>query len=155
MEDWKADRFGSLERGENPTFLMKMKSGYAVLADSQFLPGYCILLAYPKIGSLNELPMVQRQQFLFDMSLIGDAINTVCHPLRLNYSILANTDPFLHAHIQPRYGWESDEYRPMPAWLYPKDQFYSPQYAFDEKKHDGIKSKLSETLKAQMRKIHY
>jgi len=44
MDNWKLDRIGSYERGENPTLLMKMKSGFAVIADSQFLPGYCIPL---------------------------------------------------------------------------------------------------------------
>ena len=42
MGDWKKDRIGSCERGENPTLMVKMKSGFAVMADNQFLPGYCI-----------------------------------------------------------------------------------------------------------------
>ena len=58
--NWKEDRIGSAVRGENPAVLLKMKSGFAVLADAQFLPGYCILLGYPKAKSLNHLDAVSR-----------------------------------------------------------------------------------------------
>ena len=66
MDDWKIDRIGFCERGENPTLLMKMKSGFAVIADSQFLPGYCILLAFPRFTSLNDLPINE----CLDLSII-------------------------------------------------------------------------------------
>ncbi len=38
---WKQDRIGAAERGENPMVLARMRSGYAVIGDTQFLPGYC------------------------------------------------------------------------------------------------------------------
>jgi hypothetical protein len=47
--DWRRDRIGSALRGENPMVLAKMKSGFAVIGDTQFLPGYCLLLAYPRV----------------------------------------------------------------------------------------------------------
>jgi hypothetical protein len=53
MNSWKSDRIGSAERGENPTVMVKMKSGFAVIGDNQFLPGYCVLLGYPRASSLN------------------------------------------------------------------------------------------------------
>jgi len=121
--NWKDDRIGSALKGENPTVLLRMKSGFAVLADSQFLPGYCILLGYPKVKNLNDLDAVSRLLFLREMSLIGDAILEVCTPLRINYEILGNTDAYLHAHIIPRYDWEEDSLRKMPVWLYPLKEF--------------------------------
>jgi hypothetical protein len=48
MADWRADRVDAAERGENPTVLRRMRSGFAVIGDSQFLPGYCLLLASPR-----------------------------------------------------------------------------------------------------------
>ncbi|WP_319005852.1 hypothetical protein [Metabacillus niabensis] len=86
-EDWKKDCFGAIERGENPMVIAKMKSGYAVIGDTQFLPGYCVLLAYPKVNTLNDLTIEQRSDYLVDMSLIGDAIQSVCKPRGLNYSM--------------------------------------------------------------------
>lgn len=71
-----------------------MKSGFAVIEDTQFLPGYCLLLAYPRVESLNRPSMERRRDFLFDMSLIGDAVEQVLRPKRINYSIYGNKDPF-------------------------------------------------------------
>lgn len=146
MENWKKDRIGSCLRGENPMLIAKMKSGFAVLGDSQFLPGYCVLLSYPRAGSLNELPQEDRKQFLFDMSLIGDAILKTCGAARINYSIMMNTDHYLHAHIQARYDWEPEEYRGIPAWMYPKEQFYGKEYEYSEEVHGEMKKAIEEYL---------
>ncbi|SHH64367.1 Diadenosine tetraphosphate (Ap4A) hydrolase [Sporobacter termitidis DSM 10068] len=147
MMDWKNDRFGTALRGENPTVLLRMKSGFAVLADTQFLPGYCILLAYPKVKSLNDLGPVPRLLFLREMSLVGDAIMEVCRPARINYEILGNTDAFLHAHIIPRYDWEEDDLRRQPVWMYPAEYRSSPEFEFSAEKHAELKAKLAEKLK--------
>ncbi len=143
MDEWKKDRFGSALRGENPTVLCRMKSGFAVIGDTQFLPGYCILLAYPKVGSLNELSLSERKDYLLDMSILGDAITAVCKPLRINYDILGNTDAFLHAHVFPRYEWEEDGRRIMPVWHYPRENWSLEQYQFNEKKYGQLKAQLT------------
>jgi diadenosine tetraphosphate (Ap4A) HIT family hydrolase len=144
--DYKNDRFGSALKGENPTVLLRMKSGFAVMGDTQFLPGYCILLRYPKVKSLNDLGTVQRLLFLREMSLVGDAILEVCQPLRINYEILGNTDSYLHAHIFPRYAWEDETLRRQPVWTYPKENWTDPAYQFDEEKHRELKQKLTDKL---------
>lgn len=77
-EDWKMDRIGSAHRGENPMVLTKLKSGFVVMGDTQFLPGYCVLLPLEKVNTLNDLDFKQRGEYLLDMSLIGDAIQEVC-----------------------------------------------------------------------------
>lgn len=93
-EDWKMDRIGSAHRGENPMVLTKLKSGFVVMGDTQFLPGYCVLLPLEQVNTLNDLDFKQRGEYLLDMSLIGDAIQEVCSPRRINYSIYGNTDAF-------------------------------------------------------------
>jgi hypothetical protein len=35
----------------NPTTVSPMKSGFVVMSNSQFLPGYCLLLAYSGVGA--------------------------------------------------------------------------------------------------------
>ncbi|MCL2775609.1 MAG: hypothetical protein FWD71_20025 [Oscillospiraceae bacterium] len=147
MESWKNDRIGSCERGENPTLMVKMKSGFAVIGDNQFLPGYCVLLGYPKASSLNELSIEARKQYLIDMTLIGDAIIQVCKPLRINYSTLMNLDHYLHTHIEARYDWEPDEYKNRPSYFYPKEQRYTEQYEYNEHNYGDLKQKIAETLK--------
>ncbi len=145
-DSWKQDRIGAAERGENPMVLARMRSGYAVIGDTQFLPGYCVLLAAPQVESLNELTLEQRHDFLLDMSLLGDAIMATCQPTRLNYSILGNTDRFLHAHVHPRYDWEPEDYRGHPPFTYPPDRWTDPQYQYAERQHGELRARISELL---------
>lgn len=146
MDDWKKDRIGSCERGENPTLMVKMKSGFAVIGDNQFLPGYCLLLRYPKSGSLNELSLNERSQYLIDMTLLGDAIIKTCNPLRINYSTLMNFDYYLHTHIEARYDWESDEYKCRPSFFYPKEKRYIEKYEYSEERYGDLKLRITKNL---------
>lgn len=145
--DWRENRVESALNGTNPMVLAKMKSGFAVIGDTQFLPGYCVLLPKKEVLGLNDLTIDERSQFLTDMSLVGDAIMNVCHPLRINYDILGNTDAFLHAHIFPRYEWEKDERRKMPVWLYDSSNWYDEEKHFNEHKHGKLKEELANYLK--------
>jgi len=154
MEDYKNDRIGSCERGENPTLMVKMKSGFAVIGDNQFLPGYCVLLGYPKASSLNELSLEARAQYLIDMTLIGDAIIKVCNPLRLNYCTFMNLDHYLHTHIIARHHWESDEYKYGLSFSYPKEQRYTEQYEYSEQNYGDLKRKITEILKKLMKEAY-
>lgn len=154
MDSWKNDRIASAVSGENPTVMAKMRSGFAVIGDSQFLPGYCVLLGYPRSASLNDLPVEARAQFLSDMTVIGDAILHVCKPLRVNYSILMNLDNFLHAHIEARYDWEPDAYKRGPSSLYPRELRYSDEYAFSEERHGAMKRALTDYILSHMQKEH-
>ncbi|MGM7700454.1 HIT family protein [Pseudalkalibacillus sp. Hm43] len=146
MMDWKKDRIQAAKQGENPMVLAKMKSGFAVIGDTQFLPGYCVLLPNRKVDSLNSLTLEERSDYLLDMSLIGDAIQKVCSPLRINYSIYGNTDTYLHAHIFPRYDWETEERRVKPVWLYPSESWTEDQYLYHENLHEKLRTKLTDAL---------
>ena len=154
MENYKNDRIGSCERDENPTLMVKMKSGFAVIGDNQFLPGYCVLLGYPKASSLNELSIEARTQYLIDMTLIGDAIIQVCKALRINYCTLMNLDHYLHTHIIARYDWEPDEYKTGLSFSYPKEQRYQEQYEYSEQNYGDLKRKITEALKSLMKEAY-
>ncbi|CAN5814161.1 hypothetical protein BH24DEI2_BH24DEI2_07640 [soil metagenome] len=94
-----------------------MPSGWAVLGDRQFIRGYCLLLADPVVADINALTGQQRLQFLSDMTVIGDALLEVTDAFRINYSLLGNSDPALHAHIYPRYMSEPETPRRGPIYL--------------------------------------
>jgi diadenosine tetraphosphate (Ap4A) HIT family hydrolase len=151
MVDWKQDRIGAAERGGNPMTLTRMRSGFAVIGDDQFLPGYCLLLASPRVDHLTDLPFAQRSVYLQDMSLIGEAIMRVCAPLRMNYEILGNFDHYLHAHLFPRYAWEPDERREHPVWLYPASAGGGPRIAYAEESHGTLRRQLTDALLTLMR----
>ena len=114
-------RVAAARAGENPTVICRMPSGWAVLGDAQFLRGYSVLLPDPVVSSLNALDEAGRRQFLFDMSVIGDALLEVTGARLINYEILGNTEEALHAHVFPRYNTEPDERRPGPVWLYDRE----------------------------------
>jgi len=154
MESYKNDRIGSCERGENPTLMVKMKSGFAVIGDHQFLPGYCLLLGFPKASSLNELSMEARTQYLVDTTLIGDAIIKICSPLRINYSTLMNLDHYLHTHIEARYDWEPEEYRSRPSYFYPREQRFGQEYEYNEQKYGKLRQHITEALNDLMKKAY-
>jgi diadenosine tetraphosphate (Ap4A) HIT family hydrolase len=119
-------RVAEARAGENPTVLCQMPSGWAVIGDQQFIRGYCLLLADPVLPDLNSLRGAQRVQYLADMCIIGDALLEVTGAYRINYEILGNSEPALHAHIFPRYLNEPVEARGVPVWAgYSKEAYYS------------------------------
>lgn len=104
--------------GRNPKTIARVSSGWVVLGDAQFLPGYSLLLPDPVVVDLNALSQEQRETYLYEMSVIGDALLDVTDAYRVNYEILGNTEPALHAHIFPRYQSEPEELRRVPVWSY-------------------------------------
>jgi len=152
-EDWKQDRIEAAKRGENPTVIARMPSGYAVMGDTQFLLGYCVLLATPQVAQLGDLPLAGRRAFLTDMALLGEAVTAACKPAprRINYEILGNTDPFLHAYLFPRYDTELPEFVRHPVWLYPRDRWSAPEYQFSEASHGAFKARIATKLHELMR----
>ncbi len=137
-----AQRVQQACNGGHPYLVARIKSGWFVLADRQILPGHCILLSDPVVGSINDLTELARQSFLADMILVGDALLAVTDSFRINYEILGNTDPALHAHIVPRYLSEQEEKRKMPVWLY--DWNIAPE--FSEKEHGQLQKNLRSWL---------
>jgi diadenosine tetraphosphate (Ap4A) HIT family hydrolase len=93
-------------RSELARVVARMASGWAVLGDPQILSGYCLLLPDPVVPHLNALDGVARSTFLDDMARLGDAVLAVTGAERINYEILGNVEPALHAHVIPRYASE-------------------------------------------------
>lgn len=105
-------------RGELPRVVERMPSGWAVLGDPQITRGYCLLLPDPVVTDLNALTGDARRQFLDDMARLGDAVLKVTGAERINYEILGNVEPALHAHVIPRHRDEVAELRKQPVWLH-------------------------------------
>lgn len=149
--DWRVDLRGAAQRGEHPLLVATMRSGWAVMGTTQFLPGYALLMSnVDGAVHLTDLPRPQRAEFLTDVGLLGEAVMTVCNGLdpslrRLNYEILGNRDHFLHAHVFPRYGWEDEELLTGPVWHYPADRWTSPRDAYADE-HEPLREAISKEL---------
>lgn len=67
---------------------------------------------------LNALTGDTRTRFLLDMVGLGDVLLELTGALRINYEILGNLEPALHAHLFPRYASEPEAFRTGPIWHY-------------------------------------
>ena len=54
------ERVEQARNGTNDKVICRMPSGWAVMGDVQFLPGYCLLLPDPVVASLNDLAAASR-----------------------------------------------------------------------------------------------
>lgn len=146
--DWCEDRLGSAERGENPTVLRQLSTGFAVIGDTQHLPGYCLLLHRGPADHLSDLPHRERRGFLGDLALLGEAVENACRSLdsafrRVNYEILGNAWQHLHGHVHARYEWEPDEHKSLPMWRY--DERQEPRFALGPQ-HEPLREALIREL---------
>jgi diadenosine tetraphosphate (Ap4A) HIT family hydrolase len=128
--------------GELARVIARMASGWAVLGDPQITGGYCLLLPDPVVSDLNALSGEARRQFLDDMAALGDAVLAVTAAERINYEILGNVEPALHAHVIPRFAAEDPAVRTKPVWLH--DWATAP--AFDPAR-DGM---LADAIRLQL-----
>ena len=141
-----SERLQELSEGKNPRLVLKMRSGFAVMGDNQFLPGYCLLLAFPQVEQLIELPEKQRHAFLEDMSLLGEAIDRVTESKRINFAMYGNVDPFLHAHVWPRYEWEVPEYATLPPLSIPEEIRLHEDTVWDPAVHGNLQNQIRDMI---------
>jgi diadenosine tetraphosphate (Ap4A) HIT family hydrolase len=104
--------------GREPRVIARLFCGWAVFGERQFLRGYALLLPDPVVPSLNALGAHERTLFLQDLARLGDAVLKVTGAERINYAILGNLEPALHAHVIPRYADEPETLRTAHPWMY-------------------------------------
>ncbi len=137
-------RVETARAGTNPTVVCRVSSGWVVLGDIQFLRGYSLLLPDPVVPDLNTLTKQQRLTYLYEMSILGDALLEVTDAYRINYDILCNTEPALHAHVCPRYLTEPDELRRGTPWSYHARQLN--QVPFDHERDKELMGQLAAAI---------
>jgi diadenosine tetraphosphate (Ap4A) HIT family hydrolase len=154
MADWHEDRIGSAHRGENPMVMARMDSGFAVIGDTQHLPGYSLLLCEDaSINHLTDLDRARRAAFLRDMALLGEAVLTACAEnglRRINYEVLGNSLDWLHGHVHARYEWEPAERIGWPVWSYPPAEREDRAHAYSEERHGELRRRITAELERLM-----
>jgi diadenosine tetraphosphate (Ap4A) HIT family hydrolase len=137
-------RVEDCRQGRNPKTIARVQSGWVVLGDVQFLRGYSLLLPDPVVVDLNSMTKERRETYLYEMSVIGDALLAITDAYRINYEILGNTEPALHAHIFPRYHSEPDDLRRLPVWVYDWEQAPTFEASRDQPLMEQIAQYLDE-----------
>lgn len=130
-------------RGELPTLVGRLPSGWLVVGDKQVVNGYCLLLPDPVVAHLNDFAGEARERFLCDMAAAGDALLTVTGAVRINYEMLGNLEPALHAHLFPRYRDEPETNRTKPIWFYDWESARLFDAKFDRAFMDRLRAELN------------
>ncbi len=141
-----AERLRLLAQGENPRFVARLPSGWVEMAPNGFRRGYCLLLADPIVPSLNDADPETQIAFLRDMARLGDAVRAATGAIRCNYSIYGNLDPFLHAHVVPRFDDEPEDERTLPPLSLPLAVREDPETAFDTARDGDLIEKIRAAL---------
>jgi diadenosine tetraphosphate (Ap4A) HIT family hydrolase len=136
---------------ESPAVIAHLPGGLAVMGDTQFLPGYSLLLSDdPDATRLSELAQLARAAYLRSLEQLAEAVERACAKAdpafrRVNIEILGNTEPHLHAHIWPRYDWEDPTIVLGPVWLYPEERWSDPATALGPQ-HDALRASIARNL---------
>src|SRR5487761_2253716 len=158
MADWREDRIGSAHPGAQPMVMARMRSGFAVIGDTQHLPGYSLLLCEDaRVNHLTDLERGARAAFLLDMSLIGEAVSSACREeglRRVNYEVLGNSLDWLHAHVHPRYAWEPPERIGLPVWCYPAAERDDPAHGYADQRDGGLRRRIEAELERLMGEVY-
>lgn len=132
----------SCRAGTHAGRIARVASGWVILGAKQVVPGYCLLLPDPVVASLNDLQGIERARFLDDMVRVGDALLRVTGARRINYEILGNLEPELHAHVIPRAASEPETLRTRPIWFFDWDT--AP--AYDEAEHGELRKAIAREI---------
>ena len=137
-------RVAACRDGADPTLIARMTSGWAVMGDPQVMRGYCLLLPDPVVPHLNAMPRAAQAAFLADMARLGQALQAVTGALRVNYAMLGNLEPALHAHLFPRQASEPAGLRTAHPWAWD----WSRARAFDPAVDGELQRALRSCLEA-------
>ena len=92
---------------EHPRKVAELEVSTAVLRPTyQYFRGYTILVLRQHAQELWQLDQETRQKFMEEASQVAHALDKTFKPLKMNYSLLGNTDPVmdhLHWHLTPRH----------------------------------------------------
>ena len=83
------------------------------LAANQWVPGYCVLICHKHAREPFELSPEDRALFFEDMLHAAAVLEALYGAVKMNYQILGNAVPHVHAHIVARYYGDPAPSRPI------------------------------------------
>lgn len=117
------DRINWIKEGGNPYFVREFETGYVVIGDHQHFYGYTLFLCKEHKTELHYLESDFKQKFLYEMSIVQEAVAIAFNAEKMNIELLGNGDAHVHFHIFPRRNGDIIKYRPDglpgPVWWTP------------------------------------
>lgn len=109
------DWISRIDEDENKYFIAELETGYVFLSSKwQYFKGYTFFVSKMCIGELHLMPIDFRKAFLFEMTIVSEAVKNTFNPIKINCESLGNSCSHAHWHIIPRYG--SDPYPDKSIW---------------------------------------
>lgn len=112
-----------IKSGTNPYFVRELETGYVVIGDHQHFFGYTLFLCKEHKTELHYLERDFKIRFLYEMSLVQEAVSKAFGADKMNCELLGNGDAHLHWHLFPRRKDDILKYRPDglagPVWWTP------------------------------------
>ena len=133
-------RIEMIKNHTNKYFVKELETGYVVIGDHQFFKGYTLFLCKEHVTELHFLDEMFRQRFLYELSIVGEAVYNAFKPDKMNYELLGNGDAHLHWHIFPRREGDGDV--KGPVWWTDKDKMYSDDVRPGENELNNMKKIL-------------
>ena len=143
-----SERVENLASGNDPKLILRVPSGLVVMGDSQWLPGYCLLIAYPPVSHLTDLTGTDRTEYLEEIARLGELIQRVTGAKRMNYAIYGNQDPFLHTHLWPRFDNEDASVATKPPLSHPEEMRNAPENLFNAQRHKELMNQIKTAREA-------
>jgi len=107
----------------------------AYLQKSANFKGYCVLVLKRHAVELDDLTSDERCALMEDIARVAHAIRAVCSPDKLNYEILGNIVPHVHAHIIPRYAGD-------PTWGWPIWSVFPDKQSLSDEEYAELARKI-------------
>lgn len=94
-------------------FAGAVSDAYLQRADIQ--RGYSVVVWRGRhVAEPTELSHEEASAYWYEVLLVARAIEKLMRPVKMNYNLLGNSLPHLHAHLIPRYAND-----PKPGWPFP------------------------------------
>lgn len=137
-------RIERCRRGDEPALIAELKTGFAIMGDSQFFPGYALLLCALPATELDELPAPFRALMFEELTQLARAVRLATGAHKLNYEALGNIVHHLHWHIFPRRLTDPDPRAPVWGQLPTGDA--GAAYRFDPARHGALRDEIARHL---------
>ena len=125
--DWLSKIHGSEER----YFVAELETGYFFISKKwQYFYGYSFFISKTCVKELHQMPVDFRRSFLFEMTVVSEAVQNVLGAEKMNCESLGNSCPHVHWHIIPRYG--NDPYPDKAIWSIDRDIIDSRELSDNE-----------------------
>jgi diadenosine tetraphosphate (Ap4A) HIT family hydrolase len=100
---------------EKKYFIAELETGYIFLSSKwQYFRGYTFFISKIHVSELHLMPIEFRKQFLFEMTVVSEAVQNVFKAVKINCESLGNSCSHVHWHIIPRY--ENDPLPEKAIW---------------------------------------